>query len=208
MTYPQYPQPSAYPAAPAAPAQPSGGTAITAGVLATLGGLLSLGITAVSLFFLIVIASIGSNFDRSDVEFLDSIFGVLAIGLVAVVIITLVLGTLLSVLLIAGAVLLFRRKMLGRWLVVSGCAVAIVSNLMTSVFTTAVTSDDWYSPEGVVSALLGLAFPIITMVLALLPSTTAWIRAEQNRAAPQYLSLIHISEPTRLSLVSRMPSSA
>ena len=186
MTYPQYPQPGAYPVPPAAPAQPSGGTAITAGVLATLGGLLSLGITAVSLFFLIVIASIGSNFDRSDVEFLDSIFGVLAIGLVAVVIITLVLGTLLSVLLIAGAVLLFRRKMLGRWLVVSGCAVAIVSNLMTSVFTTAVTSDDWYSPEGVVSALLGLAFPIITMVLALLPSTTAWIRAEQGRAVPQH----------------------
>lgn len=186
MTYPQYPQPGAYPVPPAAPAQPSGGTAITAGVLAALGGLLSLGITAVSLFFLIVIASIGSNFDRSDVEFLDSIFGVLAIGLVAVVIIALVLGTLLSVLLIAGAVLLFRRKMLGRWLVVSGCAVAIVSNLMTSVFTTAVTSDDWYSPESVVSALLGLAFPIITMVLALLPSTTAWIRAEQNRSAPQY----------------------
>jgi hypothetical protein len=186
MTYPQYPQPGAYPVPPAAPAQPSGGTAITAGVLAALGGLLSLGITAVSLFFLIVIASIGSNFDRSDVEFLDSIFGVLAIGLVAVVIIALVLGTLLSVLLIAGAVLLFRRKMLGRWLVVSGCAVAIVSNLMTSVFTTAVTSDDWYSPEGVVSALLGLAFPIITMVLALLPSTTAWIRAEQGRAVPQH----------------------
>ncbi|GCA97370.1 MULTISPECIES: hypothetical protein [Mycobacteriaceae] len=186
MTYPQYPQPGAYPVPPAAPAQPRGGTAITAGVLAALGGLLSLGITAVSLFFLIVIASIGSNFDRSDVEFLDSIFGVLAIGLVAVVIIALVLGTLLSVLLIAGAVLLFRRKMLGRWLVVSGCAVAIVSNLMTSVFTTAVTSDDWYSPEGVVSALLGLAFPIITMVLALLPSTTAWIRAEQGRAVPQH----------------------
>jgi len=186
MTYPQYPQPGAYPVPPAAPAQPRGGTAITAGVLAALGGLLSLGITAVSLFFLIVIASIGSNFDRSDVEFLDSIFGVLAIGLVAVVIIALVLGTLLSVLLIAGAVLLFRRKMLGRGLVVSGCAVAIVSNLMTSVFTTAVTSDDWYSPEGVVSALLGLAFPIITMVLALLPSTTAWIRAEQGRAVPQH----------------------
>ncbi len=186
MTYPQYPQPGAYPVPPAAPAQPRGGTAITAGVLAALGGLLSLGITAVSLFFLIVLASIGSNFDRSDVEFLDSIFGVLAIGLVAVVIIALVLGTLLSVLLIAGAVLLFRRKMLGRWLVVSGCAVAIVSNLMTSVFTTAVTSDDWYSPEGVVSALLGLAFPIITMVLALLPSTTAWIRAEQGRAVPQH----------------------
>lgn len=186
MTYPQYPQPGAYPVPPAAPAQPRGGTAITAGVLAALGGLLSLGITAVSLFFLIVIASIGSNFDRADVEFLDSIFGVLAIGLVAVVIIALVLGTLLSVLLIAGAVLLFRRKMLGRWLVVSGCAVAIVSNLMTSVFTTAVTSDDWYSPEGVVSALLGLAFPIITMVLALLPSTTAWIRAEQGRAVPQH----------------------
>ena len=96
------------------------------------------------------------------------------------------LTLVMSVLLIAGAVLLFRRKMLGRWLVVSGCAVAIVSNLMTSVFTTAVTSDDWYSPEGVVSALLGLAFPIITMVLALLPSTTAWIRAEQGRAVPQH----------------------
>jgi hypothetical protein len=186
MTYPQYPQPGAYPVPPAAPAQPSGGTAITAGVLAALGGLLSLGITAVSLFLLIAITSIGSNFDRSDVEFLDSIFGILAIGMVAVVIIGLVLGTLLSVLLISGAVLLFRRKMLGRWLVVSGCAVATVSNLLTSVFTTAVTSDHWYSPESVVSALLGLAFPIITMVLALLPSTTAWIRAEPTHTAPQY----------------------
>jgi len=185
MTYPQYPQPDAYPALPAVPAQPSGGTAITAGVLAALGGLLSLGITAVSLFFLIVIASIGSNFDRSDLEFLDSIFGILAIGMVAMVIIGLVLGTVLSVLLIAGAVLLFRRKMLGRWLVVSGCAVAIVSNLMTAVFTTAVTADDWYSPEGVVSVVVGLAFPITTMVLALLPSTTAWIQAPRNPVAPQ-----------------------
>lgn len=186
MTYPQYPQPGAYPAPPVVPAQPSGGTAITAGVLAALGGLLSLGITAVSLFFLIVVASIGSNFDRSDLEFLDSIFGILAIGMVAMVIIGLVLGTVLSVLLIAGAVLLFRRKMLGRWLVVSGCAVAIVSNLMTAVFTTAVTADDWYSPEGVVSVVVGLAFPITTMVLALLPSTTAWIRAPRNPVAPQY----------------------
>ena len=185
MTYPQYPQPGAYPVPPAAPAQPRGGTAITAGVLAALGGLLSLGITAVSLFFLIVIASIGSNFDRSDVEFLDSIFGVLAIGLVAVVIITLVLGTLLSVLLIAGAVLLFRRKMLGRWLVVSGCAVAIVSNLMTYVFTTTVTSGDWNSPESAVSAFVGLAFPIVTMVLVLLPSTTAWLHAPRNPVPPQ-----------------------
>lgn len=187
MTYPQYPQPGAYPAPPAAPAQPSGGTAITAGVLAALGGLLGLGLTAVSLFFLIAIASIGSNFDHSDLELLDSIFGVLAIGMVAVVIIGFVLGTLLSVLLIAGAVLLFRRKMLGRWLVVSGCAVAIVSNLMTSVFTTAVTSDGRYSPESVVSAFVGLAFPIVTMVLVLLPSTTAWIKAGQSQAAPQQL---------------------
>lgn len=186
MTYPQYPQPGVHPAPPAAPDQPSGATAITAGVLAALGGLLSLGITAVSLFFLIAIASIGSNFDRSDVEFLDSIFGILAIGLVAVVIIALVLGTMLSVLLITGAALLFRRKMLGRWLVVSGCAVAIVSNLMTYVFTSAVTSGDWNAPESVVSAFVGLAFPTITMVLALLPSTNAWIRAGQNPLAPQY----------------------
>lgn len=186
MTYPQYPQPGAYPAPPTAPAQPSGGTAITAGVLAALGGLLSLGVTAVSLFFLIVIASIGSNFDRSDLKFLDSIYGFLAIGMVAMVIIGLVLGTILSVLLIAGAVLLFRRKMLGRWLVVSGCAVAIVSNLMTYFFTTAVTSGDWTSPESVASALVGLAFPIVTMVLVLLPSTTAWIRAPRNPVAPQY----------------------
>lgn len=186
MTYPQYPQPGVYPGQPAAPAQPTGGTAITAGVLAALGGLLSLGITAVSLFFLIAIATIGSQFKPSDYEFLDSIFGVLAIGMIALVIIALVLGMLLSALLITGAVLLFRRKMLGRWLVVSGCAVAIVSNLMTAVFTTAVTSDDWYSPEGVVSALLGLAFPIVTMVLTLLPSTAAWIRAGRNPAAPQH----------------------
>lgn len=186
MTYPQYPQPGAYSAAPPAPAQPSGGTAITAGVLAALGGLLSLGITAVSLYFLIAIATIGSQFKPSDYEFLDSIFGVLAIGIVALVIIAFVLGMLLSALLIAGAVLLFRRKMLGRWLVVSGCGVAIVSNLMTSVFTTAVTSDDWYSPESVVSAFVGLAFPIATMVLALLPSTTAWVRAEPTRSVPQY----------------------
>lgn len=186
MTYPQYPQPGAYPAPPAAPAQPSGGTAIAAGVLAALGGLLSLFITAVSLFFLIAIATIGSNFDRSDLKFLDSIFGILAIGMVAVVIIALVLGTVLSVLLIAGAVLLFRRKMLGRWLVVSGCAVAIVSNLMTYVFTTTVTSGDWNSPESAVSAFVGLAFPIVTMVLVLLPPTTAWIRAERPATPPYF----------------------
>jgi hypothetical protein len=186
MTYPQYPEPDAYAVPPATSAQPSGGTAITAGVLATLGGLLSLGITAVSLFFLIAIATIGSQFKPSDYEILDSIFGVLAIGMVALVIIAFVLGMLLSALLITGAVLLFRRKMLGRWLVVSGCAVAIVSNLMTSVFTSAVTSDDWHASQSVVSAFVGLAFPIATMVLVLLPSTTVWIRAEPTRTVPHY----------------------
>ena len=102
-------------------------------------------------------------------------------------IIGLVLGIVLGVLLIAGAVLLIRRKMLGRWLVVSGCAVAIVSNLLTYVFTSAVISSDGNAPEGVFSALVGLAFPIVTTVLVLLPSTTAWIRAGQNPAAPQPL---------------------
>ena len=43
-----------------------------------------------------------------------------------------------------------------------------------------------YYYDGRGFAVLGLVFPIATPVLALLPSTTAWIQSRPNPVMPQY----------------------
>ncbi|WP_458318225.1 hypothetical protein [Mycolicibacterium brisbanense] len=175
--YPQQPgfgggyQPPAMP--PLAPASPSGGTGITAGVLAGLGALANLG---AGIFGLIGLAAINSDSTLGSSE--------LSGGVSALLVVSVLLGVVVGVVLLAGSIMLLQRKMLGRWLVVAGCAMTIVSSLITLGLSAAVTARYGYYGGGGF-AVLGLIFPVGTLVLSLLPSTTAWIRAKSNLAVPQ-----------------------
>ncbi|MCP9274956.1 hypothetical protein [Mycolicibacterium arenosum] len=162
--YPQQ-QPYGYPPAP--PAAPNGATGIIAGVLAGLGALvnvvggifMAIGLTAVS------DSSLGES----------GFWG----GLMAVALLNVTAG----VLLVPGTVMLLLRKMIGRWLVVAGCAVSIVSSLMSlGMFST--MSAYTYGSSG--TNAVSVIFPIATLILVLLPSTTAWIRAKRTSAPPQH----------------------
>lgn len=77
-----------------------------------------------------------------------------------------------------GTVMLL-RKMSSRWIVVAGCAVSIVSSLISLSLASTIAE---YQYGGKGAHGVGLVFPIVTIVLALLPSTAAWIRAKQNGA--------------------------
>lgn len=79
-----------------------------------------------------------------------------------------------------GAVNLAKRTMTGRWFVVSGCAVTLAGNLLSLGYVTSAPS--YFS--GAAVALLGLLFPIVTLVLVTLPPTTAWINATPRRTNP------------------------
>ena len=162
---PEYPQQSGYPGSPQAapPSGPSGATAITAAVLALLGGL-----------FGVFFGAVGAAVMVSDGDF-D------AMGVVLIV-----FGIAFGLALFNGAVLLLRRRMIGRWLIVGGCAVAILLGL-------AVFADMLLGISGAPShdpaafgaiALPGFVFPIATTVLVLLPSTTSWIDAVQDSQNP------------------------
>lgn len=97
-----------------------------------------------------------------------------------------VLATLLSVvcglLLLVGTVTLLQRKMVGRRLIVIGSGLIIVGSLISLGLSFAATARyGVYSISGL--AILSLVLPVATIVVALLPSTTAWIQAKQNQAA-------------------------
>lgn len=179
--YPQQPvfpggyQPPAMP--PLAPASPSGGTGITAGVLAGLGALANLG---AGIFGLVGLAALNSD---STFQSTSGISG----GVSALLIVMTLLSVVIGLVLLAGTVTLLQRKMVGRWLVVAGCAMTIVGSLVSLGLSAAVTARyGYYGGNGF--AVLGLIFPIATLVLALLPRTTAWIQTKPNPLAPQSYS--------------------
>jgi hypothetical protein len=151
--------------------EPSGVTGTIAAVLAALGAVagLSGGVLAA-----IGLAALGADSSLSG-------------GLYAVMIVAILFNFVFGVMIAAGAVLLFQRKMLGRWLVVGACALAILSSLISFGVAAAATSAAHGSlGGGGLSTLAGLIFPIATLVLAMLPSTTAWIKAKPNPIAPQF----------------------
>lgn len=159
------------------PPPPSGGTAISAGVLSALGALAGLGSGILALISIAAIKSDSAFSNLSDIS--GGIYALLIVGSLA----SIVFGAVL----LTGTVMLFQRKMLGRWLIVGGSALAILSNVIGfAVRTTATAGYPGYGGLGVLP-LLGLVFPITTIVLVLLPSTTAWIQAKANAVAPQYL---------------------
>ncbi|MFI6026047.1 hypothetical protein [Amycolatopsis magusensis] len=178
--YPQYPQQPQYPQSGGYPAQPypagppgypgmqpkpSGGTAITAGVLAVLGALWALISLVASI---VVLSEYGSLLAYSYI----------GLGLTAIE----------AVLLLVGGILLFMKKPAGRWMVIVGCALVLLSYALGMVMTAVGTSGLDSSVGGAVvggaaAGLIIVAVPAIaTLVLAAVPPTGRYLR--QN-AAPQ-----------------------
>lgn len=165
MSYPQY---EPYPSAPA-PA-PGGGTAITAGVLASIGSagqLLGGGFNIV--LGLTDLARDLSEYDSTGL-FAQSWIKtyLLVVGSIAVV---------TAFLLGVGAVMMFTRRPLGRVLVVAGCAVVVIAGIAGYAVTLHYTTSGGSAAEigGSIGGLVGLIFPIATAVLALVPPTTRWL---------------------------------
>ncbi|OBB94459.1 hypothetical protein A5779_19675 [Mycolicibacterium peregrinum] len=154
---------------PSAPVPPSGVTGIIAGVLAGLGGLANVVGGLFMAFGLSILIGETSDAARSAWTPLVAITG---------------LNIVAGVLLLIGTVTLLLRKMIGRWLVAAGCSASILSTLINLTWTPSAIADYEYD-RGVAADLVGVIFPIATLVLVLLPSTAAWIQAKQNPIAPQ-----------------------
>ena len=103
--------------------------------------------------------------------------------LFTVLIISVLVNSAFGLMCAIGAVKLRERQMRGRWLVVGACALAIPSTLMIYIVTAADASS--YGAARGVFLVVGLVFPVATLVSALLPSTAAWIEAKQKPVSPQ-----------------------
>ncbi|WP_433713410.1 hypothetical protein ACQP2U_03790 [Nocardia sp. CA-084685] len=142
---------------------PSGGTAITAGVLACLGG------THRLLSILVLIAGIAL---LSDVDAEGETTGVRMLFAISIPVF-LIAGSLL----LAGGIQMFRKHASGRRLIVIGCAVDIAYIIIETVVVLAVAgaSDDYGVIGSPLFAILVAVFPIATIILTLATSTTRWL---------------------------------
>ncbi|MDA2892216.1 hypothetical protein PDG61_14930 [Mycolicibacterium sp. BiH015] len=173
MTSPHGQQPSYRPGfapytfpEPAPRPSPSGVTVIIAAVLAGLGALTCL---SEALLGILDLAGLSAPEGDSHVQTSVGIAGALLPVLILGILIDVVAGALL----VAGTVVLARRRLTGRKLVVAGSAITIGGSLLSLGYVTAATT-----PYGL--ALLGLLFPLATLVLVLLPPTTAWLKARPS----------------------------
>jgi len=173
MSYQQFPGQGGQPGMPQYPAyavpQPraSGATAITAGVLAVIGGLFHL------LAFILQLTEPGNVFAQT--------YSVVAF----------IANLVLVLVLIPGAILLFMRKAAGRILVAAGASIAILFFVTTLIWVlveavpAAITLTNEQTGRLLGSSstfLLVFCIPAIaTLVLALVPPTSRWI----NSAQPQ-----------------------
>jgi hypothetical protein len=140
---------------PAAEPKPSGGTAITAGVLAVLGGLVAL--TGV----------VGGLIKWAS---LDSPFIPALIGLV--------ISALLIGLLLPGGILLLLRKPAGRMLTIDGSALAIVlyaAFFLMTLLGAGQPAIAGFATVGGLAALLFMVPAIATLVLAIAKPTASWV---------------------------------
>ncbi|MFE9582870.1 hypothetical protein ACFYO1_41315 [Nocardia sp. NPDC006044] len=180
MNYPQYPGGyNPYPGYSTGMPAPSGATAITAGVLASVGAVGQLLGGGISLAF----GLLGRQLDEYDTTglFSDDWFQTWAIASGAV---SLVVAIVLGV----GAIGMFSRKSFGRLLVVVGCVAVIVSEIVGfAIARSFVGSSDSLSGtlSGGTSGLFGLVFPLATAVLALLPMTSRWLAHTPVATVPQ-----------------------
>ncbi|MBU3060199.1 hypothetical protein KO481_01485 [Nocardia sp. NEAU-G5] len=141
----------------------SGGTAIAAGVLASLG---AVGQVFGGLVQVVLATTQGNEIDGMyNISWYPAYM--LVIGALAVV-----CGALLAM----GAIGLFRRSQMGRMLVLAGCALAILIGI--AGIGVAITGGVVVSASGrlgLVGGSFGLVFPIATIVLTVLPATTRWL---------------------------------
>ncbi|MGH9061367.1 MAG: hypothetical protein ACRDZY_17915, partial [Acidimicrobiales bacterium] len=168
--YGQQPFP-AYPGGPGsiqAP-KPGGGTAITAAVLAILGGIVSL----ISLIGSIaIIVGVSGNF--------------LVLGIVS-----LVVNLALAGLLLFGAITLIMHKPIGRMCVMIGCGLAIAYTVISLILTYVgvggfgrATSALAY---GSIGSILSILPPVATLILVIVKPTALWVGiGDPNPGIPQY----------------------
>jgi hypothetical protein len=160
------------------PRPASGGTAITAGVLAILGGLWAL----VSMIGGFAIASL----DSSDLEYstYNSADGyssgtyTLPDWLGTYGIIIALVNLVVAVLLIVGAILLFTKKSAGRFMVAGGCGLVILIGVAGIIVGAVMSADIEGGMGGIavggVIGFIALVPAIATLVLALVPPTGRW----------------------------------
>ncbi|MFI9507728.1 hypothetical protein [Nocardia sp. NPDC052566] len=165
MSYPQGYDP--YPQQVYNAPKPNGGTAIAAGVLACLGCIPHLFSGVFSI--ILAVTDIASDLTDYDTTGLFSkgwfrpYFFVVG-----------VVGVLVGVALGVGAVALFLRKSFGRTLIVIACVAVVLLQVVGYVFTAGLETSSTALTTGL-SGFIGLIFPVITAVLALLPLTTRWL---------------------------------
>jgi hypothetical protein len=178
MNYPQYP--GGYDPYPSVQPAPNGATAIIAGVLAVLGSIANL----LSGGLDIVIAA--SDFGRDYAEY--DATGLLGKSWFTTYFVVLgVVSLTVAVLLGVGAVMMFLRKPVGRFLVAAGCVLVVVAGVAGFLILLEVdgsTSDSSLLTSGLGSGI-GLIFPVITAILALLPATAKWLNYDKSAAYPQ-----------------------
>ncbi len=163
--YPQpgYPQPgyaqAGYPQPGTPPRKPGGGTAITAGVLATIHGLLGLLVT--------VVGSIETRQDRHD-GYSDSSE-----------IVTLLVVAVFTGLYLCGAILFFFRRRVGRYLIIGTSGLTLLGGVGGMVYSLAAGNFTDHSDVvyAYVTILIVLVFESLTLGLAAVRSTGRWIAA-------------------------------
>lgn len=162
--YPGYPGQAAYPGHDLPPARPaSGATAIIAGILAILGGIVH------AIFFVVGLGDLDRAIDQ----------GMATVQVFA--------NIALAVILLLGGILLLMRKMAGRMIVIVGSALAALWFVGLGVYLGNVVSDaaETYADgegAGVAVGITGVTVFIMcipavaTFVLSVVPLTGRWIR--------------------------------
>ncbi len=152
-------------------AAPGGGTAITAGVLACLGGAHRL------LSILVLVAGIVLLSDLDADGETDAATTLFAISIPVFLIV--------GVLLLTGGIQMLRRKASGRGLIVAGCAADIAFSVIELVVVEAVAGAGDYTVLGSPAyVLLTTVFPILTIVFTQVAPTTRWLGAHATPASP------------------------
>ncbi len=170
-----------------APRPATGGTAVTAAILALLGGLAAFG--GVVMYV--------ANTLRFDSPWFG--WGIVPGWTSIVTVLLLVIDVIAGVMLLAGAALILRRRKAGPVLVILGCLGEIGSFVLGGVSTVLQLMDYGIPLSRQLDAVLGnssinlilgadvdipwavsllmLVFPVLTFVLAVLPSTRRWCRS-------------------------------
>ncbi|MGY0500808.1 hypothetical protein ACWZHB_20170 [Nocardia sp. FBN12] len=180
-----------YPAPAQRPA--TGGTAVTAAILALLGGLAAFG----------GVVMYAANTLRFDSPWFG--WGIVPGWTSIVTVLLLVIDVVAAVMLLAGAALILRRRKAGPTLVILGCLGEIGTFVLGGLSTVIQLLDYGLPLSRQLEAILGnssinlllgadvdihwavslfmMVFPVLTFVLAVLPTTRRWCRGDDRRPA-------------------------